>query len=67
MSQSHSTGDQSFGSPIGSEEFVRTQVHATATEHASLFQRIPAIRDLQSTWLLLLIAQFPEPISNSGW
>ena len=42
-----------LGSPIGSDEFVRTQLHVTATEHASLFQRIPAVRDLQSAWLIL--------------
>ena len=30
-------GIKVFGSPIGSDEFVRTQLHATVIEHASLF------------------------------
>ena len=41
-----------LGSPIGSDEFAKTQLHATVTE-ASLFQRIRAVKDLQSAWLLL--------------
>ena len=59
-------GIKVLGSPIGSDEFVRTQLHATVTEHASLFQRIPAVKDLLSAWLLLLLlrsppSQFPPP------
>ena len=43
-----------LGAPIGCDEFVRTQLHATATKQASLLQKISAVRDLQSAWLLLL-------------
>ena len=59
-------GIKVLGSPIGSDEFVIAQLHATVTEHASLFQGIPAVKDLQSAWLLLLFravpqSQFPPP------
>ena len=49
-----------LGSPIGSDEFVRTQLRSMATKHATLLQRIPAVRDLQSAWLLLLFCAVPR-------
>ena len=49
-----------LGAPIGCDEFVRTQLQATATEQASLLQKIPAVRDLQSAWLLLLCCAVPR-------
>ena len=48
-----------LGPQIGSDEFVRAQLDATATKHATLLQRIPAVRDLQSAWLLLLYCAAP--------
>ena len=53
-------GIKVLGSPIGSDEFVRTQLHATATEHASLLQRILAVKDLQSALLSLLFCAVPR-------
>ena len=49
-----------LGAPIGSDEFVRAQLEVTATKHATLLQRIPALRDLQSAWLLLLFCAAPR-------
>ena len=58
-------GIKVLGSPIGSDEFVRTQLHAAAIEHASLLQRIPeGSSELGSC---CCFAQSPEPISTSGW
>ena len=49
-----------LGAPNGCDEFVRTQLHATATKQASLLQKIPAVRDLQSALLLLLYCAVPR-------
>ena len=49
-----------LGASIGYDEFVRTQLHATATKQASLLQKISAMRDLQSAWLLLLYCAVPR-------
>ena len=49
-----------LGAPIGSDEFVRAQLEVTVTKHATLLQRIPALRDLQSAWLLLLFCAAPR-------
>ena len=35
-----------FGAPIGNGEFA--QLDATVTKHATLIQRVPEVRDLQS-------------------
>ena len=51
-----------LGAPIGSDDFVRAQLDATVTKHATLLQRIPAVRDLQSSSLLLLF--YAEPRVN---
>ena len=48
-----------LGAPTGSDEFVRTLLHATVNKHATLLQRILAVRDLQSAWLLLLYCAVP--------
>ena len=42
------------GTPLGTAEFVRSQLDATEAAHQLLLQRIPAVQDLQSAWLLLL-------------
>ena len=49
-----------LGAPTGCDEFVWTQWHATAAKQASLLQKIPAVRDLQSAWLLLLYCAVPR-------
>ena len=43
-----------LGTPLGSDAFVRAQLHATGESHQLLLRRIPAIQDLQSAWLFLL-------------
>ena len=47
-------GIRVLGTPLGSEAFVRAQLQAIGESHELLLSRIPAIQDLQSTWLLLL-------------
>ena len=49
-----------LGAFIGSDEFGRAQLDATVTKHATLLQRIPAVRDLQSAWLLILYCAAPR-------
>ena len=47
-------GIRVLGTPLGSAEYVRSQLDATEAAHQLLLQRIPAVQDLQSAWLLLL-------------
>ena len=47
-------GIRVLGTPLGTAEFVRSQLDATEAAHQLLLQRIPAVQDLQSAWLLLL-------------
>ena len=47
-------GVRVLGAPIGSSEEVLAQLNAKSREQRLLFQRIPAVPDLQSAWLLLL-------------
>ena len=47
-------GVRVLGAPIGSSEYVLAQLNAKSREQRLLFQRISAVPDLQSAWLLLL-------------
>ena len=47
-------GIRVLGTPLGSDEFVRVQLQLTVDSHRLLLDRIPAVQDLQSAWLLLL-------------
>ena len=51
--QTSRQGIQILGTPIGHEDFVKTQLMARRTDHDVLLDRIPAIPDLQAAWLLL--------------
>ena len=42
-----------LGVPVGHEEFVKAQLGMKSMEHLRLFQRIPAVEDVQAGWLLL--------------
>ena len=46
--------DPSVGHPIGHVEFVQAQLVSTTKKHATLYERIQSVQDLQSAWLLLL-------------
>ena len=43
-----------LGIPIGTPEFVRSQLEQTSLKHKVLFNRLTSVEDLQSAWLLLL-------------
>ena len=47
-------GIRVLGTPLGSDEFVRVQLQLTVDSHRLLLDRIPAVQDLESAWLLLL-------------
>ena len=47
-------GIRVLGTPLSTAEFVRSQLDATEAAHQLLLQRIPAVQDLKSAWLLLL-------------
>ena len=49
-----------LGTPLGTPEFQATHLQATADQHSTLLQRIPAIQDLQAEWLLLLYCASPR-------
>ena len=40
--------------PIGTPEYVRSQLEQTSLKHKGLFNRLSRVADLQSAWLLLL-------------
>ena len=46
-------GVEVLGTPLGSLEFVQARLRAKLSEHESLLERIPAVPDLQSAWVLL--------------
>ena len=46
-------GIRVLGTPIGTAEYVKSQLEATEAAHQLLLQRISAVQDLQSAWLLL--------------
>ena len=43
-----------LGTPLGHPEYVRNQLQRVSASHRLLLERIPAVQDLQSAWLLLL-------------
>ena len=47
-------GMKILGTPLGHQQFVQSFLRATNEAHAVLVNRIPAIPDLQSAWLVLL-------------
>ena len=49
-------GIRVLGTPLGLDEFVRVQLQLTVDSHRLLLDRIPAVQDLQSAWLLLFCA-----------
>ena len=49
-----------LGSPIGSREFVAAVLAAKRDKHEELLARLPALEDLQSAWLLLLLCAAPR-------
>ena len=50
----HQQGNRVLGTPQGKPEFVVEQLREVSQSHASLFEKIPAVQDLQCAWLLLL-------------
>ena len=52
---SGSAGVKVLGTPIGQPEFVQSFLAKKSREHQTLFERIPLVEDLQSSWLLLLM------------
>ena len=49
-----------LGTPLGTPAFQATHLQATADQHSTLLERIPAIQDLQAEWLLLLYCASPR-------
>ena len=45
-----------LGSPVGHDEFIKAKLMSKVTEHQTLLERIPLVRDVQSAWLLLLFS-----------
>ena len=50
----HAQGFKVLGVPIGHPDFVVDCLARKTSEHELLFERIPAMEDLQSAWLVLL-------------
>ena len=49
-----SRGIRILGTPLGHSDYVVAQLQETIESHRTLLERIPALTDLQSAWLLLL-------------
>ena len=47
-------GIKVLGTPLGHEDFDRAHLQRITEKHRTLLERIPAIQDIQSAWLLLL-------------
>ena len=43
-----------LGTPMGNPEFVRAHLERTIQKHRKLFERVPMVPDVESSWLLLL-------------
>ena len=50
-----------LGTPLGHPEFVASHLEHIAEEHRMLLERIPAIQDVQSAWLILLHCATARP------
>ena len=46
-------GMKVLGVPVGHEEFIKAQLRMKSAEHLRLFERIPAVENVQAGWLLL--------------
>ena len=53
-------GFKDLGAPIGHPDFVAEFLAKKSREHEVLFDRIPAMEDLQSAWLVLLFCAAPR-------
>ena len=49
-----------LGSPLGSREFVVATLAERRSKHDELLARLPAMQDMQSAWLLLLLCAAPR-------
>ena len=49
-----------LGVPVGSAAFVRSQLLQSRARHDRLLERLPALGDLQASWLLLLFCCSPR-------
>ena len=49
-----------LGSPLGSHEFVVAALAERLSKHDELLARFPAMQDMQSAWLLLLLCAAPR-------
>ena len=56
----HAQGFKVLGVPIGHPDFVVDFLARKTNEHELLFERIPAMEDLQSAWLVLLFCAAPR-------
>ena len=54
MLPDHQQGIVVLGTPLGHEEFVKSQLRCKLQEHSLLLQRIEAVPDLQCAWLILI-------------
>ena len=50
-----------LGTPLGSHDYVQTQLADKRREHDLLLERIPSVPNLQAAWLLLLFCATPRP------
>ena len=55
MLPDHQQGIVVLGTPLGHEEFVKSQLRCELQEHSFLLQRIEAVPDLQYAWLILIL------------
>ena len=46
-----------LGTPVGQPEYVTTKLDQLIAKHRVLLERIPAVNDLQSCWLLLTLCR----------
>ena len=56
-----------MGIPIGTPEFVRSQLEQTSLKHKVLFNRLTSVEDLQSAWLLLLFCANTRVTYSLRW
>ena len=49
-----------LGAPIGHTDFIQTQLQQASQAHTGFLQDIPALDDLQASWLLLLFCASPR-------